>query len=95
MTRENPEAEAYKSAFIERTKELREARGWSQQRMAQMLGIPLENYKKYEQRTILPHYLIDRFAALVGRDISYVMIGEAANPVAASRKVIENIRRTK
>lgn len=64
-------------------------------RMAQMLGIPLENYKKYEKRTILPHYLVDRFAALVGRDISYVMIGETANPIAASRKAIENIRRTK
>lgn len=72
-----PEQE-FNEAFIARVKRLREDRGWTSERMATMLGIPAERYRKYEYRTPLPHYLIERFALLVDRDVSYLLTGKAA-----------------
>lgn len=63
----------FNRAFIRRVKELREGAGWTQAFMAELLGIPLERYKKYEQRSLLPHYLIDRFCKLTGCDIHYLL----------------------
>ena len=63
-------------AFVQRVKEAREAVSWTQAFMADSLGIPLERYKKYEQRSPLPHYLIPRFCQLAGCDIYYLMTGK-------------------
>lgn len=63
--------------YIKRVKELREKRGITQQEMADLLGIPLERYKKYEQRSALPAWHLDRFAAIVGKDIGFVITGRA------------------
>jgi transcriptional regulator with XRE-family HTH domain len=52
--------------FCERTRAIREAMGWSQKEMAHALGIPLENYKKYEKRTPIPHRLITRYCLITG-----------------------------
>lgn len=62
-----------------RVAELRKAKGWTQDRMAAILGIPLERYKKYETRTPLPHHLISRFADIVDRNADFVLTGR--NPV--------------
>jgi transcriptional regulator with XRE-family HTH domain len=62
-------------AYIQRVKELRVARGMTQQEMADALGISLDRYKKYENRSVLPPYLLDRFAAVVNKDITYVVTG--------------------
>lgn len=55
--------------FCRRIAELRDARGWTQQQMADALGINLERYKKYETRTPMPHGFVSRFALIVGREI--------------------------
>lgn len=65
-----PTPTAWKRKFCERTAELREARGWTQQQMADALAIPLERYKKYEQRSPLPQWLVARFALLADCEIS-------------------------
>ena len=67
---------AFNADLIARTRALREARGWTQSKMATYLGIPLDRYKKYESRSPLPQYLIPRFADFVGRDIEYVLTGQ-------------------
>lgn len=63
--------------YIDRVADLRRARGLTQQEMADALGIPVERYKKYERRSLLPPILIERFAAIVGRDVRFVVTGKA------------------
>lgn len=64
-------------AYIQRVRDLRIARGMTQQEMADALGISLERYKKYEHRSVLPPYLLGRFAAVVNRDLGYIVTGRA------------------
>lgn len=55
--------------FRRRTKELRMNRGFTQKDVADFLGIDLEAYKKYENRSILPAFLMPRFCKLVGCEL--------------------------
>lgn len=73
----------FNEAFIARVKRLREDRGWTAEQMATALGIPAERYRKYEYRTPLPHYLVEPFALVVERDVSYLLTGKAAVAEAA------------
>jgi transcriptional regulator with XRE-family HTH domain len=66
----------FNRGFIRRVKESREAMGWTQAFMAESLGIQLERYKKYEQRSLLPHHLIAGFCELTGCDIHYLLSGK-------------------
>lgn len=50
--------------------------------MATALGVPAERYRKYEYRSPLPHYLLERFALIVGRDVEYLLTGRVA-PIRA------------
>lgn len=70
-------------AFVQRTKELREKRGYTQAQVALALGIELERYKKYEQRSPMPHAFVPRFLLCVGagyEDIYGVAINARAHP---------------
>lgn len=69
-------------AYIERTKELRKAAGLTQQQMADALQIPLERYKKYENRSRLPGNLLHPFSVIVRRPVEYVLTGQAARHAA-------------
>lgn len=66
---------AFNQAFCARVQELRKARGWTAEQMATALGVPPDRYRKYEIRSPLPVYLIERFALICGRDIHYVVTG--------------------
>lgn len=70
-------ARTFNQAYVQRIHELRKARGWTQEQMATALDLPLDRYKKYEIRTPLPPYLIERFALHVGRDMAYVLTGKS------------------
>ena len=72
----------FNEALLARTKQLREGLGWSQAEMAKALGVPPANYQKYETRTPLPYYLLERFALIVRRDISYVLTGRQARALS-------------
>lgn len=61
-----------------RVHRLREERGWTAAQMATALGVPAERYRKYEYRSPLPHYLIEQFATIVGRDVEYILTGNRA-----------------
>jgi len=76
-------ARAFNAEYCQRVRALREARGFSQEQMADALGIPADRYRKYEGRSPLPAYLIPRFALIVGRDIEFVVTGRPARRTAA------------
>jgi hypothetical protein len=78
----NEEAE-FNERLCARVHRLRNERGWTAQQMATALGVPPERYRKYEYRSPLPHYLIERFALIVGRDIEYVLTG-TRTPIRAT-----------
>lgn len=50
----------------------------TQARMADLLGVPVERYRKYETRSPMPAYLMDRFVALTGTDLDYLILGKSS-----------------
>lgn len=66
---------AYNQAFTERVHKLREGRGWTAAQMATALDVPPDRYRKYEYRSPLPAYLMERFALIVGCDLEYLLTG--------------------
>ena len=74
----NNEEAIFNDNICARVHRLRNERGWTAQQMATALGVPAERYRKYEYRSPLPHYLIERFALIVGRDVEYVLTGKVA-----------------
>ena len=68
----------FNNAFCARVRELRLGRGWTAEQMAIALGVPPDRYRKYESRSPLPAYLIERFAIIVGQDVEYVVTGKRA-----------------
>ncbi len=79
---------AFNEAFCARTRALREGLGWTAADMAKALGIPSDRYRKYESRSPMPPYLIERFALITRVNIMYMLTGrrDASRPMA----LIEN-----
>src|ERR1017187_1409911 len=77
MASKTPEEEAYKKDFCARVQRLREAKGrdWTQKIMADTLRVPIANYQKYEIRSPMPHYLLERFARITDCSIEYLITG--------------------
>jgi hypothetical protein len=71
------EEAAFNEALCARVHALRNARNWTSEQMATALGVPPERYRKYEYRSPLPSYLIERFALIVDRDISFILTGKS------------------
>lgn len=65
----------FNEAFVERVRALRDGKGWSAKTMAKALGIPAERYRKYENRSMMPLYLLERFAIITGCDLEYLLTG--------------------
>jgi transcriptional regulator with XRE-family HTH domain len=72
----NNEELIFNDNLTKRVHRLRNERGWTAEQMATALGIGAERYRKYEYRSPLPHYLIERFALIVGRDVEYILTGK-------------------
>ena len=66
----------FKQQFIQRTKEAREAIGYSQDRIGQALGIKQDTYKNYEIDRELPHEYVPQFCAITGRSIEWLYTGK-------------------
>jgi transcriptional regulator with XRE-family HTH domain len=75
MAKINNEQLRFNSALCARVKHLRELKDWTSEEMATALGINPDAYRKYEYRTPIPHYLVERFALIVVRDVEYVLTG--------------------
>ena len=66
----------FNEALCARVHELRNERGYTSAQMATALGLPAERYRKYEYRSPMPAYLWERFALIVGCDLSYLLTGK-------------------
>jgi hypothetical protein len=80
----------FNEAICRRVKGLREARmradkSWTAEKMASILGVPAANYRKYESRTPMPHYLIPKFAAIMGVTVAYVLTGKNERAAVATK----------
>jgi hypothetical protein len=83
------EEAAFNEALCARVHRLRNDRGWTSQQMATALGVPPDRYRKYEYRSPMPHYLVERFALIVGRDVEYILTGKSA----PSRQMAEKAKK--
>lgn len=75
----------FNAALCERVRELREAKKWTGKQMATALGIPAERYRKYEERSPLPSYLMERFCLITGVSLEYLLHGQIKQPIARIR----------
>jgi ribosome-binding protein aMBF1 (putative translation factor) len=72
----------FNEQFVRRVRQIREALGWKPALMAERMGVPLENWRKYENRTPLPHHLIPKFCRITGAEVWFLLTGETAGKVA-------------
>jgi hypothetical protein len=80
------EEDRFNRALCDRVKALRLRRGISAEQAADLLGIKPDRYRKYENRSPLPAYLIERFAFIVNSDPLYVLTGRV-QPAQRSSEV--------
>lgn len=66
----------YEDAFRERIRRARKAAGFTQKDVGEFLGIGTENYKKYEGRSPMPNYLLEKFCRLTHANPIYVLFGK-------------------
>ncbi len=62
-------------AVCRRTKEAREAAGFSQSTMATALGLEKQTYAKYENRSAAPFRVLVPFCYIVKRDPTWILTG--------------------
>ena len=70
------EETAFNEALCSRVHGLRNERGYTSAQMATALGVPPDRYRKYEYRSPLPAYLMERFCAIVGCDLEHLITGK-------------------
>ncbi len=84
------EEQAYNDALCDRVKKFRMERGWTAEQMAIALGIPPERYRKYEIRSPLPAYLMERFCLNANVELENLVLGKPRQrqqpAVVASKK---------
>jgi transcriptional regulator with XRE-family HTH domain len=85
LTRNPPDegglSRAYLDGLLERTTKAREAKGWTQDFIANALGIKRERYRTYEKRSPLPHCFVESFCALTDIDLYFFVTGRKSPPV--------------
>ncbi len=65
----------YRDAFIERVKSARIMSTKSKQAIADELKVPLDTYRTWEKRTLLPHHMIIPFCEATGTDPWMILTG--------------------
>lgn len=79
----------FNNEYCERVKRFRGETNMSAEEMANLLGIPPDRYRKYENRSPMPVYLISKFCRIVGCDLEHLILGkprERLKPVLLARK---------
>lgn len=73
--------------FRKRLIEEREAAGYNQEQLADLLNAKYETYKKYETRSKFPLYLIPRLALALRLPVEFLVTGKStSNNVTQMRK---------
>jgi hypothetical protein len=75
---ETPGATDFYDNYVTRIRDLREAIGLSQEKMAKALGLPADRYRKYEtiERRGLPPHLMERFCIVTDTTLDYLITGQ-------------------
>jgi len=74
---------AFSEEFQRRVKLARHARGYTQKKIAGLLGMEQDKYKQYETRdgTLLPHEHLHLFCELTGASLHWLFTGEGQAPM--------------
>jgi DNA-binding XRE family transcriptional regulator len=91
MTDSNDEL-LFNQSYCARLRELRNGRGWTAEQMATALGVPPDRYRKYEVRSPMPIYLIERFALIVGQDVHYIVTGKNERRTGIQQPPLSRLR---
>lgn len=70
-------ASSFREQFVLRTKEARENTDYTQDEIADLLGISQGTYKNYETIRPLPHEYVHRFCALCRIDLDWLYTGKS------------------
>ena len=86
----------FKKNLILRTRQARKSSGYTQNQMADALGIERAAYAQYERRSMLPHSLIAEFCELTDIDCTYFLTGKntslpSPQYTAKQKKIAEKI----
>lgn len=78
------------SEFIDRTRRARDEHGFTQDEIAELLGISQGTYKNYETNRLMPHNLVPAFCLATRVDIAWLYTGrvpqQRLKPAPASRR---------
>lgn len=77
---------AFNAALCARVRQVREERAWTQEKMADLLNIPVERYRKYEKRSPIPMYLVPRLSALTDTEVEWLVTGKGRRPLRLIRQ---------
>ena len=66
---------AYNKRFTQRIKTRRQKSGYTAEKMAFRLGIKETQYAKYESRSPMSLYLLEKFAYVTKTDLHYLVTG--------------------
>lgn len=79
----------FNNAYCGRLKRFREETQMTAAQMAELLGVPADRYRKYESRSPLPPYLMEKVCRIVGCDLEHLLVGkprERTKPLIVARK---------
>lgn len=82
---ENTQELRFNNDLCARVKQWREEKGWTAAQMAIALGVPAERYRKYEVRSPLPAYLMERFCLITDTSLDNLILGTPRKRAAAPK----------
>jgi DNA-binding XRE family transcriptional regulator len=81
-----PSDSEFKHAFLARTAAARDKAGYTQETMAEALGMEQSKYSKYEVRTMLPHALVIQFCSLCEINVAWLYTAAIEIPSAKPKR---------
>jgi hypothetical protein len=89
-------ASEFNAAFQARTRAAREAKGYKQGRLAELLRVAQDTYKNWETRpgSLIPYEYVDLFCTLTDIEIAWLFTEAGKGPAVASRHRPKRSRRS-
>jgi len=69
----------FNNRLYKRTQSCRKKTTYTQEQMAEKLGITFFAYQKYEIRSPIKHYLIPSFCKITNTNVNFLLTGEEIN----------------
>lgn len=83
-------AQQFNRSFCARTQQIRDAAGFSQADVAEMLDIGVKTYAKYETRSPMPHRFIPRFCKFCRVTVADLFLTGATTSEARRRTAAQH-----